>query len=60
MLASFFFLSSFGGQDLFIREITHADKYRTGPNKLIYEKIFSTFKFFCDQDVGYIAHVGYL
>lgn len=48
MLASFFFLSSFGGQDLFIREITHADKYRTGPNKLIYEKIFSTFKFFCD------------
>lgn len=50
---------SFGGYDLFIREIRHADKNRTGPNKLIYEEKFSTFKFFYGQTFGYITHVEF-
>ena len=44
---------------MFIREIRHVDKNRTGPSKLIYEEIFSTFEFFCGQDVGYITHAAF-
>lgn len=54
-----FFLFSFDAHDLFTREIRHADKNRTGPNKLLCEETRSTFKFFCGQDVGYISHVGF-
>lgn len=58
MFDSFFFFS-FSRHDLFIRELRHADKNRTGPDKLLYEDIFSTFKFFCGQDIGHISHVGF-
>lgn len=40
----------------FIREIRCVGKNRTGPNKLVYEELFSTFKLFCGQDVGHITH----